>query len=52
MFGKRGDVIGVVVSVGIINPLGPPELVEEIVRVAPVDYLYLRAILGEQEGEK
>jgi S1-C subfamily serine protease len=52
VFGKRGDIIGVVVSVGIINPLGPPEVVEEIVRVAPVDYLYLRGILGEQEGEK
>lgn len=52
LFGQRGDIIGVVVSVGIVNTLGPPELVEEIVRVAPLDYLYLKGILGEQEGEK
>ena len=52
LFGKRGDIIGVVVSVGVVDTLGPPELVEEIVRVAPVDYLYLRAALGEQEGDK
>ena len=51
LFGKRGDIIGVVVSVGIVNTLGPPELVEEIVRVAPVDYLYVKAALGEQEGD-
>ena len=52
LFGKRGDIIGVVVSVGIVNTLGPPELVEEIVRVAPVDYLYLKEALGEQEGDR
>jgi len=52
VFGKNGDIIGVVVSVGIVNTLGPPELVEEIVRVAPIDYLYLREALGEQEGDE
>ena len=50
VFGRGGDIIGVVVSVGIVNTLGPPELVEEIVRVAPIDYLYVKALLGEQEG--
>ena len=50
VFGKKGDIIGVVVSVGIVNALGPPELVEEIVRVAPIDYLYVKALLGEQDG--
>ena len=52
VFGKNVDIIGAVVSVGIVNTLGPPELVEEIVRVAPIDYLYLREALGEQEGDE
>ena len=51
LFGERGDIIGVVVSIGVVNVLGPPELVEEIVRVAPVDYLYLRGVLGEQGSD-
>jgi|9_EtaG_2_1085328.scaffolds.fasta_scaffold00612_14 S1-C subfamily serine protease len=50
VFGKRGDIIGVVVSVGVFQNLGSYSMSEELVRVVPLDYLYLTSILRGQEG--
>lgn len=52
VFGKRGDIIGVVVSVGVFQNLENYSMSEELVRVVPLDYLYLTNILRGQEGEQ
>jgi len=55
VFGKSGDIIGIVVSVGFDQPFGLPELIEEVVRVSLLDYLDIQGIVealenGEQSG--
>ena len=52
VFGKRGDIVGIVVSVGVYDNLGHYSMSEELVRVVPLDYLYLTNILRGQEGEE
>lgn len=42
VFGESGEIIGVVVSIGINDTLGVPDLIGNIVRVIPFDYLYLQ----------
>lgn len=51
VFGKTGDVIGVVVSVGFDKPFGFPELIEEVVRVSLIDYLDVQGIVEALENE-
>lgn len=51
VFGKRGDVIGIVVSVGFDQPFGLPELIEEVVRVSLLDYLDIQGIVEALENE-
>ena len=52
VFGKRGDVIGLVVSVGFDQPFGMPELIEEVVRVTLLDYLDIQGIVEAVENER
>ena len=50
VFGKSGDVIGIVVSVGYDQPFGLPELIEEVVRVSLLDYLVVQGIIEALEN--
>ena len=50
VFGKSGDVIGIVVSVGFDQPFGLPELIEEVVRVSILDYLDIQGIVEALEN--
>jgi len=50
VFGKSGDVIGIVVSVGFDQPFGLPELIEEVVRVSLIDYLDIQGIVEASEN--
>ena len=50
VFGKGGDVIGIVVSVGFDQPFGLPELIEEVVRVSLIDYLDIQGIVEALEN--
>ncbi len=50
VFGKSGDIIGIVVSVGFDQPFGLPELIEEVVRVSLVDYLDIQGIVEALEN--
>jgi len=50
VFGKRGDVIGIVVSIGFDHPFGMPELIEEVVRVTLLDYLDIQGIVEAVEN--
>ncbi len=52
VFGKRGDIIGIVVSVGFDQPFGLPELIEEVVRVSLIDYLDIQGIVEAIENER
>ena len=50
VFGRSGDVIGIVVSVGFDQPFGLPELIEEVVRVSLLDYLDMQGIVEALEN--
>tara|TARA_B100000287_G_C20421434_1_gene697677 strand:- start:18 stop:791 length:774 start_codon:yes stop_codon:yes gene_type:complete len=50
VFGKGGDIIGIVVSVGFDQPFGLPELIEEVVRVSLIDYLDIQGIVEALEN--
>jgi|TARA_R110000823_G_scaffold96551_1_gene210183 S1-C subfamily serine protease len=51
VFGERGDVIGIVVAIGQDLQFDTPELVEEVVRVVPINYLDVQAIVEAIENE-
>lgn len=42
VFGEEGEIIGVVISIGVNDTFGVPDLVGNVVRVIPFDYLYLQ----------
>ena len=50
VFGRSGDVIGIVVSVGFDQHFGMPELIEEVVRVSLLDYLDIQGIVEALEN--
>ena len=52
VFGERGDVIGIVVAIGQDLQFDMPELIEEVVRVVPINYLDIQAIVEVLENEK
>ena len=47
IFGERGDTIGIVSAVGVIGAGESIQLTDNLVFVVPIDYLYLRELLGE-----
>jgi S1-C subfamily serine protease len=47
VFGEKGDMIGIVSAVGMVGTREAVQLTDNLVFVVPVDYLYLRELLGE-----
>lgn len=52
VFGEKGDMIGIVSAVGLIGAGVNIQLTDNLVFVVPVDYLYLKQLLGEKGSDK